>query len=419
MILSGILLTICLVVPASATTDLDDSLLFMDAFNAFQRKDYLLSIEKLGQLNQLFPESPLRDVSLLMLARSNYRSGEYDAAARAINQFTAEFANSTLAGSVEEELLTVGKRQKSGEKLLTNRALRLAAQKVRNEQLAIERAKIEKAERERLAQEKAERDRIAREKAETERKERERLAAIKADRDSIKVSVLITAIPQVEAGQSAIIPLEISNHSPKNESFSVSHDLPAEYNASLTTENNIELKEITIPSKGAVRAILTLKMPAEKVDGFKTTQLVKVISKRYPDITETGETHLVAAAPLLRGVVKLNKPAVAPGETVAYRINILNVGTVAAKEVDLRITLPPQLQLVDAGANGCWLETEQLAACRIAKIDSGNISERTLKVKVRESATGQNLRGTLEVIQTVLQTKESFQGAGFNITKNP
>jgi hypothetical protein len=353
-----------------------------------------------------------------MLARSNYRSGEYDAAARTINQFTAEFATSTLAGSVEEDLLAIGKRQKNGEKLLTNRTLRLAAQKVRNEQLAIERAKIEKAERERLAHEKAERDRIAREKAEVERKERERLAAIKADRDSIKVAILISALPAIETGQTTVIPFEIANRGINSESFSVSHDLPAEYNATITTENKAELKEITIPARGSFRGLLTLKMPTEKVDGFKTIQMIKASSKRYNDIFETGEAHLVAAAPLLRGVVKLHKGTVAPAETVPYRVNILNVGTVAAKEVDLRITLPAQLQLVDAGDNGCWQETEQLAACRIAKIDSGSISERVLKVKVRDTATGQNLRGTLEVIQTVLQTRETFHGASFNIVKN-
>ncbi|MCK7496046.1 MAG: hypothetical protein MZW92_37660 [Comamonadaceae bacterium] len=129
----------------------------MEAFNSFQRKDYLLSAEKLQQLNQHFPDSPLRDVALLMLARSNQRAGDNETAASIINQFSGEFSGSTLAGSVEEELLTLGKRQKAGEKLAPNRQLQMAATKVRNEQLAIERAAVEKAERERLAREKAER----------------------------------------------------------------------------------------------------------------------------------------------------------------------------------------------------------------------------------------------------------------------
>lgn len=53
-----------------------------EAFTSFQGKDYLHSIEKLNHMEQLFPDSPLRDVSLLMLARSQYRSGDNDAAAR-------------------------------------------------------------------------------------------------------------------------------------------------------------------------------------------------------------------------------------------------------------------------------------------------------------------------------------------------
>ncbi|MCK7496044.1 MAG: hypothetical protein MZW92_37650 [Comamonadaceae bacterium] len=78
--------------------------------------------------------------------------------------------------------------------------------------------------------------------------------------------------------------------------------------------------------------------------------------------------------------------------------------------------MPSQLKLTDAGTdNGCWIEHEQLAACRVSSIASGQLSERSLKVLVRPNASGQNLRGNVEVLQTVLQTKESFQGASFSI----
>jgi hypothetical protein len=37
-----------------------------EAFNASKNRDYLLSVNKTSQLNQLFPDSPLRDISLLL-----------------------------------------------------------------------------------------------------------------------------------------------------------------------------------------------------------------------------------------------------------------------------------------------------------------------------------------------------------------
>jgi hypothetical protein len=58
-------------------------------------------------------------------------------------------------------LLSLAKRRQAGEKLLPNKQLRTAAQKVRNDQLAQERAAAMKAEQERLAQERADRERIA------------------------------------------------------------------------------------------------------------------------------------------------------------------------------------------------------------------------------------------------------------------
>ena len=127
LLVCSVVLTLSL--PPAARAQVDDSALFMEAFNAFQRKDFLLSAEKLDQLNQYFSDSPLRDVALLMLARAHQRAGENETAARIINQFSNEFGSTTLSGSVEEELLSLGKRQKTGEKLLPNRQRQMAAQK--------------------------------------------------------------------------------------------------------------------------------------------------------------------------------------------------------------------------------------------------------------------------------------------------
>lgn len=406
-----LLLALCLLLPAPLRAEVDDSSLFMDAFNAFQRKDYLLSVEKLNLLNQQFPDSPLRDVSLLMLARSYQRSGEYDPAARTINQFSAEFGTSTLAGSVDEELLHLGKRQKAGEKLVVNKQLHAAAQKVRHDQLAIERAAAERAERERLAREKAERERIAHEKAEAERRERERLAAIKAARDAIKFGIEPPAAPvTITAATLAQLPFELVNHGVGTEEFSVSATASLSGEVTVLAAGGAPLQKVTLKPKERLKGIVTVKVPGDKVDGAKVSAEIKVASTKFNDLIQTQTVAATVSAPLLRAVTRYAKSPLAIDEKTSYRVTVLNVGSQAAKDVDLRITLPSAVKLVDAGENGCWIESEQVAACRIETIPQGMLTERTLQVQAKTVAPAAQ-RGTVEVVQTVLQVKESFPGA--------
>ena len=41
--------------------EIDDSILFIEAFSAHQTKDCRLTIKRVGIINQLFPDTPLRD----------------------------------------------------------------------------------------------------------------------------------------------------------------------------------------------------------------------------------------------------------------------------------------------------------------------------------------------------------------------
>ncbi len=417
LFLCGTLLSLTVARPALA--ELDDSSLFMEAFTAFQHKDYLLSIEKLGQLNQQFPDSPLRDVSLLMQARSEQRAGDNEAAGRAVNQFLTEFGSSTLAQSVEDELLTLGKRQKAGERLMPNRHLQLAAQQVRTERLALERAATERAERERLAREKAEQVRLAREKAEGERRERERRAAIKAARAAIRCTIELPAGPlAADAGSAVTVPFGLTNRSPAAEPFTVTGIFPKDLDGTITAADHPQQglpPKILLQPGERFKGELHYTIPGNLVDGSRQSVGVTAASATFTDLVQTRIVPIAAQAPLLRAVAKLQQPIAAAGDKLGYRVTILNVGSRPAREVDLRITLPPQLKLLDAGAGGCWIETEQLAACRISTIGSGTLSERLLTVAVRHTAKGQNLRGTVEVLQTVLQTKDTFPGVGFSI----
>lgn len=416
-----ILLT-CLQVTVAAAAETDDSSLFMEAFTAFQGKDYLLSIEKLDRLEQLFPDSPLRDVALLLTARAQHRAGNNDAAALAVNQFSKEFGNGPLAASVETDLLALGKRKQAGEKLLPNKQLHAAALKVRHEQQARERAAAMKAEQERLARERVEQERIAREKAELERHERERLAALKAARDAVRFELESdTSLPVLETGSAAVVPFQLVNQGKEAEEFSLEALLPPGVEGTITSQENKAqpVQKLTLQPRQHAALQVAFAMPADRVDGARLSMTVTATSTKFNDISKKRELTAIAAAPLLRVVSRLQEKSLVAGQTSSYKVTLLNVGSRPAKEIDLKITVPKSLKLVDAGGNGCWIENDQQVACRIAQLPQGQLTDRTLKVEARSDAAPETVRGTVEVLQTVLQLKESFPGAAFAIIKKP
>jgi len=417
--LSVLLLMLCMLTPAPVYADSDDSSLFMEAFTAYQGKDYLFSIDKLHQMDQLYPDSPLRDVSLLMLARAHQHSGDNEAAGTTINQFQKEFGTGPLADSIESDLLALGKRRQSGEKILQNKQLRAAALKVRNEHLALERAAAMKAEQERLAQERADRERIARQKAEAERRERERLAALKAARDAVKFSLATQGgLSALETGAAAFVPFQLVNLGKDAEEFLLESSLPSGVEGIITqaSDRTQPVQKITLQPRQHADLLISFKMPSDRVDGARIVVAAKAVSTKFSDISKSHEITVTAAAPLLRAVSRLQKQTATSGESSNYKVTLLNVGSKTAKEIDMRINLPQQLKLVDAGGEGCWVENDQLAACRISSLASGQMTERNLKVLVRDDTTGKPIKGLVEVLQTALQIKESFAGAAFTVT---
>lgn len=421
LFLSVLMLLFSLLVPVPVHAELDDSSLFMEAFTAYQGKDYILSIDKLHQMDQLYPDTPLRDVSLLMLARAQQHSGDNEAAGTTINQFQKEFGSGPLAASIETELLALGKRCQAGEKIPPNKQLRAAALKVRNEQLALERAAALKAEQDRQAQERADRERIARQKAEAERRERERLAAIKAARDAVRFELVGHGNPPaLETGVLALVPFQLVNQGKDAEEFSVEAVLPSGVEGMIIQASDHDaqpLQKIVLQPRQHADLLISFKMPTDRVDGARMVVAAKAISTKFTDISKTREITVTAAAPLLRAVSRLQRHTTVDGITTNYKVTLLNVGSRTAKEIDLRINLPQQLKLVDAGGDGCWVENEQLAACRVSSLASGQLTERNLKVQVREGATAKPVKGMVEVLQTVLQVRESFPGAVFTVNK--
>ncbi len=146
-----ILTTLLVGIGSINAAESDDAAVFVQAFEAHQNQDYLLAIEKIEQLNRLFPYSPLRDLGLLLAARSSYNAGDNQGAAKAVTIFINDFPESSLISTIEEKLLLLSSRQQQGEKLVPDEKLQEAAQKIRSEKRVQERLAAAKVEQEHMA----------------------------------------------------------------------------------------------------------------------------------------------------------------------------------------------------------------------------------------------------------------------------
>lgn len=95
----------------------EDHKLFVSGFDAYQQKNYSVSLQKLKELLAKYPDSPLRDLALFWLSRSYYRTGNLAEAARYKAQFSREYPDSLLNGMLDNgEPQDVGRPPASSKK---------------------------------------------------------------------------------------------------------------------------------------------------------------------------------------------------------------------------------------------------------------------------------------------------------------
>lgn len=601
-----------LLVPAGFCQETEDSQIFISGFNAYQQQDYATTIEKMNEVLQKYPDTPLRDMALFWLSRSYFKSGNQQEAARYMSLFTKEYPDNPLKGTVEEELLNLTARYEKGEKLPTGAPVAkaqdaLAAQKVKaeKEKAAAEQAEqqriaAEKAEQLRLAQEKAAREKVAAEEAEKQRLEREkleqqqkaaaqaeleriaaekagmerlaqaraakekseheraaaekaeqqRLSALKAEEDrlaaeqeanrrlaaekakqeriaaeqaaveaenarlaaakkeqerqaaaqaeeqrqarqreaeeksraekaamrekaisqyksiidkypgssaatvaasklkelGIAVALPVKAVPveqkpeeqpenaqvlRLEVAQYAgfefnlltapktydvarriSLPFEITNRGNGNDSFYFESGFPAEFNVSFAAaaapEQAINQTPVLAPGE-SFKGLMALVIPADSIDGLRITYPVKVASRFMTEATQSREVGMIAAAPLLRAVVKTEKTQPVPGEKVAYRIALLNVGSTSAQDVTFRLNFPPQLEPADYAAAGFRQEMKAALVIDGLQIKPGESREYTVTFQLKDdSMAGQELITRAELINIPLKSNATF-----------
>lgn len=410
--LIGALIIVFVSFTAASSAEIDDSTVFIEAFNAYQQKDYLLSIEKCDQLNQAFPDSPLRDVALLLTARANLKSGNNERAAKAVTLFTTDFPESSLTTSVEEELRGLASRLQKGEVLAANKSLQTAANKVRSDRLERERAAELKIQMERAAKAKAEQERLARIKLEAERIEKERLLAEKLAKESIKASIALHQGTEVfPVGGSGRLPVEISNTGGSREEFVLTVTAAKGYAPFLVSVSkpDVQVNSVWLAPGETFKGTVAFTMPAEMVDGHRSALLVKAVSAKFTDVGFHKEVLVISSAPLVRAVAKLAESKVFPGEKLRYRLTVLNAGSLPARDLTIRLQLPPQIDFQGAPDVLFTQEPNGTLVFNVSQIEIGQLAEINLNVMVRgDSVAGQELRGHVEIIDGSLKRKETF-----------
>lgn len=394
------------------SAEIDDSAVFVEAFNAYQQKEYLLTIEKCDQLNQVFPDSPLRDVTLLLIARASLKSGDFERAAKSVALFSTEFPDSSLKTSIEDELKILLNRQQKGEVFTADKALQSAARKTRSDRMARERDAELKLEFERAAKARAEQERLARIKLEEERREKERLLAEKLAKASIKVAIMLhEGTGPVPVGGYGTLPIELSNKGKSSEEFLLTVAAAKEYDVNLAKAGKPDeiITRIQLAAGGTFKGIVQFRMPTELVDGHRAVIAFRAVSTKFSDVSFQKDTVVVSSAPLVRAVAKLAKQKVIAGEKLGYRVTLINAGSLTAQNLTVRLQLPPQIDFQGAPDVVFKQEPNGTLVFKVDQIEIGKLVDIDLDIKVREnSAVGQELRGQVEVVNGNLQRKDIF-----------
>ncbi|KAA0892331.1 tetratricopeptide repeat protein [Oryzomonas rubra] len=215
-----------------------------------------------------------------------------------------------------------------------------------------------------------------------------------------------------EVAHRASIPFEVINRGNGSDSFVLESAFPAEFKAEFAAAGAPEkgIRETPKLAPGEVfRGVVSFEIPAASIDGLKITHPVKAASTLMAEASQSREVAMTASAPLLRAVLKADKTHLLPGGQVVYRIVVLNIGTMAAKDVTLNLNYPPQLEPLDYSATGFKQGMKSVMVTDGLQIKSGESREFSVAFRLKDdSLAGQELITRAELVNNPLQTTAVF-----------
>ena len=215
-----------------------------------------------------------------------------------------------------------------------------------------------------------------------------------------------------EAGKRFIIPFDIVNGGNGYDSFNLESGFPPEFDFHFAAANSPDYPITSTPNLAVgskFKAVAVGIIPRGQIDGQRSIHPIQVVSNFAKDVSQSREIALVASAPLLRAVVKSDKVKLLPGEQIAYRISLLNIGTAAARGVTLRLNFPPQYEPVGNLPAGFKQEAKAALVLDGLQLKSGESNDFNFTFRLKDEALAeQELFLLADVINTTLDKKESF-----------
>ncbi len=216
----------------------------------------------------------------------------------------------------------------------------------------------------------------------------------------------------VAVARRASIPFELHNRGNGQDRFYLGSGFPAEFNArfaaAASPEQIINQTPELAPGE-RFKGLLHLQLPPATLDGFRIAHPIKAASQFMAEASQSRVVSLTAAAPLLRAVIKASKTALLPGEKVEYTVTLLNIGSLTAEEVTLRLNFPAQYQPVAYESAGFRQEMQAALVKDGLTLKSGESRTFTVTYQLKEEALAkEELIVRADLVNNALETKTSF-----------
>ena len=289
-----------LVVPPAFCQETEDSQVFIAGFNSYQQKDYASSIEKMSEVLQKYPDTPLRDMALFWLSRSYFKVGNQQEAARYLSQFSKEYPDNPLKSTVEDELLSLVARYEKGEKLPVGSPPQkqsdlTAANKAKADKELIAAAKAKEAKKAASAAELARAAAIkqAEENAAADKKEQERVAAAKVEAERKAEEAKLAAAEREKAEQQRIAAIKAEENRKAAELKEQERIKTAEAEESKVAAAKIEEARVAAAAKAEQERIAQEKAAFEKAE---QQRIASIKSEELRKAAQQVEQDRIAAA---------------------------------------------------------------------------------------------------------------------------
>ena len=208
------------------------------------------------------------------------------------------------------------------------------------------------------------------------------------------------------------IPFELQNRGNGQDSFYLVSGFPAEFNARFAAAASPEQAINQTPQLAPgerFKGLLHLQVPPATIDGLRIAQPIKAASQFMGEASQSRVVSLNAAAPLLRAVIKPSKSNLLPGEKIEYTVTLLNIGSLSAEEVTLRINFPAQYQPVAFEPAGFRQEMQAALVQDGLTLKSGESRTFTVAFQLKEEALAkEELIVRADLVNNTLETKTSF-----------